>query len=125
MQDTFYEKPFPSHDEMNEFLFMLAETTKLPSMYWFGEYGANNHELLESMFNARLDETVVKQVGQKIFERGGHDAMVANLYIYNHFVGNRLKGLPECNDERIFDEMLWEKAKIIEKMWHGIGEWKW
>ena len=78
MQDTFYDKPYPSLDEMNDFLFMLAETRKLPSMYWFAEYGANNHELLKSMFNARLDETIVKQVGQ-IFERGGHDAMVAEF----------------------------------------------
>ena len=48
--------------------------------------------------------------------------MVANFYIYNHFVGERLKDMNVTEDQS--SELHFTNARTIEFLWDGVGEWK-
>ena len=49
-------------------------------------------------------------------------AMVANYYIYCHFVGERLKDMGITSNQ--WNEMHDIHAKCIEQLWDGVGQWR-
>ena len=124
--DTFFAAPFPPLAELEQFV--LVDLRKrnpwqtLPVLEWHAELGANNHALLQRIFESRTDPTVVHEVGEAIWNRGGMQAMRANFYIYCHFAGQRLKDMGL--ESQPWNELHGDLAKRIERLWDGIGEWR-
>ena len=123
--NTLYETPFPTLEELENFLLVdlpaRCPQQNLPTMEWYAELGANNHALLKRIFDSRVDPTVVREAGEAIYERGGMQTMQANFYIYCHFIGERLKDMGVTSEQ--FAELHSVHARKIELLWDGIGEW--
>ena len=124
--DTFYGTPFPTYDEFDKFVMYDLQARNpqqgLPTMNWWCELGPNNHAHLKRIFESRVDPTVVRNAGIEIDERGGMQAMVANFYMYCHFVGERLKDMGVTGEQ--FGKLHRNHAKCIEELWDGIGGWR-
>ena len=124
--DTLYATKFPTCDELENFvLYGLPPRIQATNshMEWYAELGPNNHANLQRIFESRLDPEVAREVGENINEQGGKQAMVANFYVYCHFVGERLKYMDVTHDQ--FAEIHYVHAKMLEKHWNGIGDWVW
>ena len=121
--DTFYASKFPALEEFDHFVLytLRARCPHLPTQNWWIELGANNHAHLKRMFESRLDPTVVHDAGKAIDDRGGKEAMLANFYMYQHFVGERLKDLGITGDD--WFELHEDHALYVAKLWDGIGTW--
>ena len=124
--DAFYATPFPTYDELDDFVLNelpeRAPNVRQCHTLWAAELGSNTHQLLQRIFDSKLNKEVVREVGIAINERGGFDAMAANFYIYCHFVGKRLKDMGLTAEQ--WYEMHEDHAKCIEYLWSGIGEWR-
>ena len=122
--DALYAMPFPTHEALEHFVLheLPTRTRDLPTLMWNAELGANNHAHLQRIFDSRMDPTVAKEAGKAINERGGMQAMQANFYIYCHLIGERLKDMGVTPDQ--WAEMVFDHAKEIEFLWHGVGEWR-
>ena len=123
--DAFYAIPFPTYEELNHFV-LHDLPVRVPhirpyNIEWVGELGLNNHQLLKSIFESKLNKNVVCEVGTAINERGGMTAMIANFYIYCHFAGERMKDMGLTGEQ--WREIHDQHAKSIENMWDGIGQW--
>ena len=124
--DAFYATPFPTYDELHSFV-LQALPERVPRnrphhMEWVVDLGPNNHLLLKRIFDSKLNKDVVREVGNEINERGGMTAMVANFYIYCHFVGERLKDMGITSNQ--WNEIHDSHAKFIEALWNGVGQWR-
>ena len=124
--DTFYAMPFPTYDELEHFVLYDVPARcvgrNLPTLMWAAELCPNNHVLLKRIFDCRMDKTVVRKVGEEINKRGGMQAMVANFYIYCHFVGERLKDMNVVQKQ--WNKLHFDHAKLIEHLWDGVGQWR-
>ena len=121
--DALYATPFPTLQELENFVLVDLPTRNpqqnLPTMEWYAELGANNHALLKRIFDSRVDRAAVREVGEAIHERGGMKAMRANFYIYNHFIGERLKDMGVTYEQ--FAELFFEHACKIDFIWKSSG----
>ena len=113
--DALYATQFPTYDELHKLVLQV-------NMEWEWELGPNNHLLLKRIFDSKLNEDVVREVGNEINERGGYTAMVANFLIYCHLIGGRLNDMGLEQEQ--WHEMHQNHAKHIEVLWGGVGQWQ-
>ena len=109
------DNPFPNYNEMED----LFDSPKNPDLkyyafMWRTEYGEVNHECLKKMYESHLDEHVCKEMGKKIYKRGGFVALQACYYIMFHFSPYRLSN----------DRLVRFYPEIVQHHWNGIGEWQ-
>lgn len=112
--------PYPSYEQMNEVMGRYVEDTSKPArgqvFAWMSEYGPNQHawckEIYDALYTVAMRERV-RGVGQRIYDCGGHDAMVACCYVMANF-GPQARD-PEAR--RLY-------SGIVSAMWNGVGEWQ-
>jgi hypothetical protein len=101
--------PYYSYDDMVKRLL----TNKDMPMELFAEYGMMNHECLKTIYENIWDETICREMGQKIYDCGGHKAMVMNFY--------SLMYSPLRESE---NRMIRGYYRMVEHWWDKIGEWR-
>ena len=73
----------------------IPETT-----IWLAEYGDTNHTWCATIFANASDRTVVRSIGERIYNRGGMDALQANFYIlYHGFIADEEEEEEENEEE--------------------------
>jgi hypothetical protein len=73
---------------------------------WMAEYGEANHACCAVIYTNLFDDAKVKEMGQRIHDQGGFDALRAAFYVMKNFGTSGLV-----------------RGQITEYMFHGIGEW--
>ena len=123
----------------------IPETT-----IWLAEYGDTNHTWCATIFANASDRTIVRSIGERIYNRGGMDALQANFYIlYHGFIADEEdeeggedeeeekeveeerggEEKEEEEEEEDSEEEEEERAQHASRMheigmaWNGIGEW--
>ncbi len=98
--------PFPSHAEM------LKRMKKDPEVW--AEYGRPNHDAMKECYEHIVDTEVCKAAGQRIYARGGMQAMQMNYMAL-------LKYAPFRDSS---DPVLRNAPTYLNFAWSGIGPWK-
>ena len=93
-------------------------------MDMFAEYGEFNHNMLKKIYEDCDNESLIKECGRRIHQRGGTTAMTYNLYallkimLYLMKQNNKIytHGETIVLAKHIFKQCEWK--------WDGIGDWK-
>jgi hypothetical protein len=72
-----------------------------------------NHECLKTIYENIWDEKICCEMGQKIYDRGGHQAMVMNFYSLMYSPLRESK-----------NRMIRGYYRMVEHWWDKIGEWR-
>ena len=99
----------------------IPETT-----IWLAEYGDTNHTWCATIFANASDRTIVRSIGERIYNRGGMDALQANFYIlYHGFIADEEEEEAEEHSEEEEEERAQHASRMHEigMAWNGIGEW--
>ena len=98
--------PFPSHKEM-------LKRMKKDMMVW-AEYGGPNHDAMKECYENMTNKEACAKAGQRIYERGGHQAMEMNYY-----------ALLKYGPFRESDDFVIRNAPtFLQWAWDGIGTWQ-
>ena len=95
----------------------IPETT-----IWLAEYGDTNHTWCATIFANASDRTIVRSIGERIYNRGGMDALQANFYILCH--GFIAHGRPERARDGPERAQHVSCMREIGMAWNGIAEWR-
>jgi len=85
VRDYLAENPCMTYDEVNAEMLTFAVVNPAV-MRWMAEFGDWNYEQCKIMREQILDYGVSKELGQKIYDRGGFTALQANFYIMKNFM---------------------------------------
>jgi hypothetical protein len=102
--------PFPSYSEMCT---IINNTFGHEAFKYIAEYEENNHNALKLIYESNIDETISKNFGNLLYEKGGFNAMQANYKIFAY-----------CSP--FSDSPPQVRVNVILLSWHwdGIGKWK-
>jgi hypothetical protein len=100
--------PYPSYDEMIN----RIEECPFLSMEMYAEYGELNHEYLKQIYESNFNEALTKDLGRKIYERGGLRAMQMNCSAFQ-YLGPFVDSIDR--------EVRISGMKKLEFLWDGIG----
>ena len=104
------DHPFPSYEDMCAHIDTYFSHDFVLSMELGAEYGEYNHKALKKMYESNMDETLCKQIGNTIYDRGGLKALMANCTIFKYCTP-LADGPPNVKDQ----------AAVLEWYWDGIG----
>lgn len=113
LRDTIYSQYFPSYDELDAFAMKK-------SLMWQAELSVANYELLKLLYDSRGDRAVMRQVGQALAY--SFQVMQAMFYIYDHYMGNRVKELNVTRNQ--WTDFMYKDVKRLTYEWDEIGEWR-
>ena len=85
VRDYLAENPCMTYDEVNAEMLRYC-VTQPAVMSWMAEFGEWNYEHCKTMREHILDYNVSKEIGQKIYDRGGFNALQANFYVMKNFM---------------------------------------
>ena len=127
--DTLYATGFPSLEQLDRFVVydigkcVTDRDVGISCPTWLRELKmcTTNHALLKTIFESRLDPTVVREVGLQIHANGGTHEMMAFYYTYCHFISSRLKDMGLTKDQWM--ELHYANARKVEYLWNGVVEW--
>ena len=104
---------YPEYEEVEEMIENMLEL--------WAEYGEENHECMEAIWNNIFDRDVIETMGEKINKRGGFQAMQATYYTMLHAFRTLHKN--NLKDPRVL--IAWSRMKFsINVAWDSIGEWR-
>ena len=72
LEDTIYAMPFPSHEEVCDFILKLPE--KCPgiemsdAMGFYAEMGVKQYNGMKKIFETKGDPAITKEVGQMLYD---------------------------------------------------------
>jgi len=124
-EDEFIKKfvkahPYPSYKEIETLREEVAKEkgSEFPYLDWWVEYGEVNHEWCKKMYDSCFDVAVCKEMGEKINERGGRQAMYGNY--------NMLRWFSPCgwNARKYNNPVIQSLPRCVSCSWHGIGGWE-
>lgn len=105
--------PFPSYDKMMDYIDNHPQMQLGMAMY--AEYGKFNHECLKAIYDSGMDTTIAHEMGQKIYNAGGLQAMQMNYYVFNHY-----SPFSKSRNQEIY----YTGSTILQYLWDGIGDWQ-
>ena len=113
MDNFVANNPFPSYDNMIQLIETHQDIELSMSMY--AEYGEFNHECLKTIYESGMNRILAREMGQKIYDRGGIEAMQMNYYVFTQYspfirATNR--------------EIYYNGITCLEYIWDGIGKWQ-
>ena len=99
--------PYPSYQEMMDY---LKNNIELGC-----EYGEMNHNLCKTIYENPTNKELIVEMGKKIYERGGIQALSANYTILKYFS-------PYCRSTNI---VIKSQVSMIEHFFQSVTEeWK-
>ena len=105
--------PYPSYSCIEEK--MSSFIKKCPEVLnWLSEFSDENYKLSKDIYENPTNEKLIRQCGQKIYNRGGEEAMRAIFYILCNF-------MPSSFSENPVIRFYLRKVEFI---WDGIGRWR-
>ncbi len=113
MKNYIANNPFPSYDKMIDSIDNHPQMQLGLAMY--AEYGKFNHDCLKAIYESGMDEKVAREMGQKIYNRGGMQAMQMNYYVFNHY-----SPFSKARDQ----ELYYDGSTLLQYLWDGVGEWQ-
>ena len=103
--------PYPTRDQltatMQEYLRSGNPEFRGNVFKWMAEYGEASHACCAVIYTNLFDDAKVKEMGQRIHDRGGFDALSAAFYVLKNFGTTGVI-----------------RGQITEHMFNGIGEWR-
>jgi hypothetical protein len=103
--------PYPTYDQMTatmqEYLRSGNPEFRGNVSKWMAEYGETSHACCAVIYTNLFDDAKVKEMGQRIHDRGGFDALSAAFYVLKNFGTTGVI-----------------RGQITEHMFNGIGEWR-
>ena len=103
--------PYPSYSCIEK---MISNyTNKRYSLIWLSEFSEYNYKLCKDIYENPTNEELIRQCGQKIYNKGGEQAMQAIFYILVNFSPSSFSENPAIKFY----------LRTIEFNWNGIGEW--
>lgn len=102
--------PYPPYGEMID---RIRKDGAL-GIQMFCEYGQQNHEWVKRVYENIHDEKVCREFGQKIYDRGGHQAMAMNYYVLTRH--------SPAADSR--NSTIRSLVVVVKHWWNGVGEWR-
>lgn len=105
--------PFPSYDKMMDYIDNHPQMQLGIAMY--AEYGKFNHECLKRIYDSGMDKAVAREMGQKIYNAGGMQAMQMNYYAFNHY-----SPFSKSRNQEIY----YTGSTLLQYLWDGIGDWQ-
>ena len=104
---------YPDYEDVEEMIRNMIDL--------WAEYGDENHECMERIWNSIVDRDLIQTMGEKINKRGGFQAMQATYYTLLHVFRTLHK--KQLNDPRVL--IAWSRMKfLINVAWHEIGQWR-
>ena len=126
LEDTIYAMPFPSHEEVCDFILKLPE--KCPgievsdAMGFYAEMGVKQYNGMKKIFETKGDPAITKEVGQMLYDTfQDKRQMYAVYYTYFHLIADMIRAHSPEKDQ-LYDT-IYEIIKYpLETNWHGIGD---
>lgn len=101
------QNPYPSRNEMIKLLKNHPSGIQITA-----EYGHSNHMLMEEIYYNIRDKEKCAEIGKKIYEIGGHNAMTWNYY--SLFCTPLYRSKNSAVRASIY---------LVSRWWNGVGEW--
>ena len=126
LEDTIYAMPFPSHEEVCDFILKLPE--KCPGIEvsdaWelYAEMGDEQYNAMKNFFETKGDPAITKEVGQMLYGTfQDKRQMLPVYYTYFHLITNMTREhSPE--KEQLYDTIYKIATYPLKTNWHGIGD---
>ena len=126
LEDTIYAMPFPSHEQVCDFILKLPE--KCPgievsdAMGFYAEMGVKQYNGMKKIFETKGDPAITKEVGQMLYDTfQDKRQMYAVYYTYFHLIADMTRAHSPEKDQ-LYDT-IYEIAKYpLETNWNGIGD---
>ena len=90
--------------------------------YLSAENSESNYGCMERIFYNYNNQEIVKRMGERINERGGFQALQANLYILCRVFSELLHDNPEREPE-LRPQLIIIKDSVNFN-WEGVGDWR-
>ena len=104
---------YPDYEDVEDMIENMIEL--------WAEYGNENHECMERIWNNIVDRDLIQTMGEQINERGGFVSMQGCYYILLHAFRTLHK--KQLNEPRVL--IAWSKMKfLINVAWDGVGDWR-
>jgi len=111
--DVLLRYEYPDYEDVEEMIRNMIDL--------WAEYGDENRECMERIWNNIVDRDLIQTMGEKINKRGGFQAMQANYYTLLHVFRTLHK--KQLNDPNVL--IAWRRMKfLINVAWHGVGDWR-
>jgi hypothetical protein len=105
--------PYPSYEEADAIL--SADIRDMGhTMAVVAEYGQGNHKWLKAIYDSKMDREVAREMGQKIYDAGGFQAMQMNYYAFQLISPFRKSRSSE----------IYGASNRLQYLWDGVGEWE-
>lgn len=105
----------------------IPESSRLEVRDWYAEFGELNHDYCKKILKLlsdkknfdniqnekiikKIPQNLIKEIGEKIYKRGGFKALQSNYYTMMNFM---------TTEKNLRDEI-----KCVETYWDGVGTWK-
>jgi hypothetical protein len=108
--------PFPSFEEMSNFFDThLAKSNAGAYFFINSEYGYIQHNSAKIVYNNLFtNDEEVRKAGLTIFKTNGIEGMRAVFYAILHWIAYKSK-----KQDFVYT------FKQLERVWAGVGDWKW